>query len=140
MEFAHQFFVDCINPHRMKKGILLKKSTDLAIEIIRYYKWLVAQHKEFVLSKQILRSGTSIGANVREANYGASIDDFINKMQIALKEASETEYWLYLLEESDYFDNSFLKMKSDLDEVKRMLVSTINTAKKRRDEMRKKGE
>ena len=121
------------------KGILLQKSTDLALEIIRYYKYLVNVHKEYVLSKQILRSGTSIGANVREASYGASIDDFINKMQIAVKEASETEYWLYLLEESAFFDNGFLKMKSDLDEVKRMLVATINTAKKKRDEMRKRG-
>ena len=87
---------DCINLIGMK-GILLRKSTELALEIIQYYKWLVSNHKEYVLSKQILRSGTSVGANVREANYASSLDDFINKMQIAVKEAAETEYWLYLI-------------------------------------------
>ena len=110
---------------------MLEKSTDLALEIIKYYKWLSTEKREYVLSKQILRSGTSIGANIREANYAASSADFINKMQIALKEAAETEYWLYLLEKSDYYDSCFDKMSELLDETKRMLVSSLNTVKKK---------
>ena len=112
------------------KGVLLQKSTSLAIEVIKYYKWLTGERKEYVMSKQLLRSGTSIGANVNEANYAVSRPDFINKMQIAVKEAAESEYWLYLLERSGYFTAEFSNMKCLLDEVKRMLVSTLNTAKR----------
>lgn len=111
------------------KYVLAQRSTDLALEIIRYYKWLVSDKKEYVLSKQLLRSGTSIGANIREAYYAVSRPDFVNKLQIALKEAAESEYWVYLLEESDYFADDFQKMKTLLDETKRMLVSTIKTTK-----------
>ena len=83
------------------------------------------------MSKQLLRSGTSIGANINEAYYAVSTADFINKMQTAVKEAAESEYWFYLLEESGYFTPDFMKAKNLLDEVKRMLVSTLNTAKKK---------
>lgn len=112
------------------KYVLAQKSTELALEIIGYYKWLTVNHKEFVMSKQLLRSGTSIGANIREAYYAVSRPDFVNKMQIALKEAAESEYWIYLLEQSGYYDNSYQLMKELLDETKRMLVSTIKTTKK----------
>ena len=103
----------------------------MALEIIKYYKWLIAEKKEYVLSKQLLRSGTSIGANVREANYAVSEADFISKMQIAVKEAAESEYWLYLLKKSDFYDNRFDFMSSLLDETKRMLVATLKTVKKK---------
>lgn len=101
------------------ESVLLKKSTALALEIIKFYKWLVSDQKEFVMSKQLLRSGTSIGANINEANYAVSKADFINKMQIAVKEAAESEYWVYLLECSGYFSPEYQKMKQLLDEVKK---------------------
>ena len=113
------------------KSVLSEKSTRLALEVIKYFKWLTESHNEYVISKQLLRSGTSIGANIHEANYAVSKADFINKMQIAVKEAAETEYWLYLLRESGYYSTEFDLLRFLLDEVKRMLVSTLNTAKKK---------
>ena len=101
------------------KYILSGKSTQLGLAVIRYYKWLAFERKEFVMSKQLLRSGTSIGANIREGYYGVSRADFINKLQIALKEAAETEYWVFLLEHSDYYDERFNDMKQLLDETKK---------------------
>lgn len=98
--------------------------------IIEYYKFLTNDKHEYVMAKQILRSGTSIGANVHEANYAVSKVDFISKLQIAVKEAAETEYWLIVLEKSGYFDNSFFELKQVLDSTKRMLVSSLNTVKK----------
>lgn len=114
------------------KSVLLDKSTELALEIIQYYKWLTSKKKEYVLSKQLLRSGTSIGANIREANYAISEADFISKLQIALKEAAESEYWLYLLKESDYYDDRFDTVTDLLDETKRMLVSSLKTIKNKK--------
>lgn len=113
----------------MTDRILLKKSAAFALEVIKYYQWLCSEKKEYVMSKQLLRSGTSIGANINEAYYAVSTADFINKMQIAVKEAAESEYWFYLLEESGYFSAEFSTAKSLLNEVKRMLVSTLKTAK-----------
>ena len=111
------------------KDALSQRSFDLAVNIFSYYQWLIQEKKEYVISKQILRSGTSIGANIREAKYGVSRADFINKLQISLKEAAETEYWLELLEYTGYFDEKFKIIKSLLDETKRMLVSTLKTTK-----------
>ncbi len=90
----------------MKDSLIKDKTKDFALRIIKLYKYLTltADVKEYVLSKQVLRSGTSIGANVKEALRGQSRPDFRSKMSIALKEASETEYWLELLHESDYID------------------------------------
>jgi four helix bundle protein len=92
----------------MKDSIIKDKSKNFALRIIKLYKYLTitAENKEFVLSKQVLRSGTSIGANIKEALRGQSRPDFRAKMSIALKEASETEYWLDLLHESEYIDDS----------------------------------
>ena len=92
----------------MKESIIKDKSKDFALRIIKLYKYLTmtAVNKEYVLSKQALRSGTSIGANVKEAIRGQSRSDFRAKMNIALKEASETEYWLELLYESEYIDET----------------------------------
>ena len=83
------------------------------------------------MSKQILRSGTSIGANIHEANFAISLPDFINKMQIAAKEANETDYWLLILERTGYLDRAFEDIRPLLESVRRMLTATLNTAKKK---------
>lgn len=87
-------------------SIVRQKSFDFAVRIVRLYRHLCDERKEFVLSKQLLRAGTSIGANVHEAIHGQSRRDFGAKMNIALKETSETEYWLNLLQATDYLTNS----------------------------------
>ncbi|MBQ7312205.1 MAG: four helix bundle protein [Clostridia bacterium] len=112
-----------------KDSELAVVSIDFSIEIIRYYKWLIAEHKEYVMSKQILRSGTSIGANIHEAYYAVSKPDFISKMQIALKEASETEYWLTILKKTGYSSPEFSILDSQCLSLKKMLISTLNTIK-----------
>ncbi|MDI6736869.1 MAG: four helix bundle protein, partial [bacterium] len=86
----------------MKESVLKDKSYQFALEIIKLAQFLMSDKKEFVLSKQVLRSGTAIGALIREAEFGQSKSDFINKMSIALKEANETIYWLELLNESNF--------------------------------------
>lgn len=95
----------------MKENELVRYSIDFSVEVVSFYKWLVDTKKEFVMSKQLLRSGTSIGANIHEAQYASSRADFINKMQIALKETSETEYWFIILEKTGFFDEKFNLMK-----------------------------
>ena len=113
------------------KGVLLDKSMSFAIRIVNLYKWLNVEKKEFVMSKQLLRSGTSIGANIREAVFAQSKNDFIAKMHIALKEASETDYWLELLSKTEYLTGEQYKsMELDCKELIRMLVSTLKTSKK----------
>ena len=111
------------------KGELTNYSIELSLQIVAFYKYLVEERREYVMSKQILRSGTSIGANIHEANYAVSKADFISKLQIAVKEAAETEYWMIVLEKSGYYDNRFLELKRLLESTKRMLVSSLNTAK-----------
>ena len=108
-------------------SVLHTKSKSFALRIIRFYKYLTEEKREYVLSKQLLRSGTSIGANIREAFYAHSKADFIAKLQIALKECSETEYWIELILKSDYYRNISLLDKCT--EIKKMLISSINTAK-----------
>ncbi len=88
----------------MADSIISKLSMDFAIRIVKFYSYLTEEKKVFVLSKQLLRSGTSIGANVSEGTYAQSRADFINKMNIALKEASESEYWITLLYKSELID------------------------------------
>ena len=87
-----------------KENIVKTKSYAFALRIIKLYKFLIAEHKEFVLSRQILKSGTSIGTLIREGEHAQSKADFLNKMNISLKEANETEFWLMLLKDSDYID------------------------------------
>ena len=112
-----------------KKNIIREKSFAFAIEIVTLYKILV-ERKEFVLSKQLLRSGTSIGANIRESEHAQSKADFIHKLSIALKEANETEYWLDLLYETKYVSESeFQSIKPKVIEILKILVSIINTSK-----------
>ena len=114
----------------MKSNILLDKSLLFAARIVKLNQYLIKEKKEHIISKQIIRSGTSIGANANEAIYGVSKADFIAKLQISLKETAETEYWLRLLVLSDYLTkqegDSLLE---DCLELKRILVSTLNTAK-----------
>jgi four helix bundle protein len=114
----------------MKKNIVKDKSYAFALRMIKLYKFLSEEKREFVLSKQVLRSGTSIGALVREAEHAQSKADFINKMNIALKEANETEYWLMLLKDSDYIDKqSFESIHKDCAEVVKLLISIVKTTK-----------
>jgi four helix bundle protein len=114
----------------MRESILKNKSYDFAIQIVKVYKLISVNKKEFTLSKQLLRSGTSIGANIREAEFAQSNNDFIHKMSIALKESNETEYWLSLLNDTEYIDNkTFNNLTSLNKELIKMLVSTINTMK-----------
>ena len=93
----------------MKDNVVKDKSLEFAVRIVNLYKFLVNEQKEFVMSKQILRSGTSIGANIREAEQAQSRADFINKLNIALKEANETEYWLELLIRTEYITGNNMR-------------------------------
>ena len=111
-------------------NIIILKSKDFALRIIRLYVFLTESKREYVLSKQILRCGTSIGANVKEAMRGQSKPDFYSKLNIALKEASETEYWLELLHESNMIDDAaFESIYFDCQEIIRILVSITKTQK-----------
>ena len=106
------------------------KSYVFALRIIRMTKFLRENKQEFILSKQILRSGTAIGALVRESEFAQSRPDFINKLSVALKEANETDYWLNLLKDSDYIaNNSFDSIDSDCGELIALLISSIKTVK-----------
>lgn len=114
----------------MKENILIEKSIDFGARIVKLHRYLVKTQHESVLSKQILRSGTSIGANINEAQYGNSKADFIVKLHIALKETAETEYWLHVLHKSDYLDEQMAdSLLCDCLEIKRILIASINTAK-----------
>ena len=106
------------------------KSYDFAIRIVKLARHLQHNKKEFVLSKQVLRSGTAIGALVREAEFAQSKADFANKMSIALKEANETGYWLNLLKDTDFINNTqFESLHPDCGELIAMLVATVKTVK-----------
>lgn len=110
---------------------VLNKSKAFALRIIKLYKYLCDEKKEYILSKQVLRSGTSIGANVKEAVCGQSRADFFAKLYIAYKEANETEYWLELLYESYYIDKqAFVSIHSDCKELIKLLASITKTQKK----------
>jgi len=114
----------------MKESILKQKTYDFALKVINIYKQIVAQQKEFVLSKQFLKAGTAPGALVREAEYGQSKPDFISKLSIALKEANECEYWTCLLKDSEYISQAtFDDLQNDNKEIIYMLISSVKTAK-----------
>ena len=111
-------------------GIITEKTYHFALRIVKAYRYLKEEQNEYVLSKQMLRSGTSIGANCKETIYAQSTLDFINKLSIALKEASETEYWLDLLHDSQYIDNkSFKSIHNENIEIIKLLTSIIKTTK-----------
>jgi len=103
-----------------------------SIRIVNLYKFLNQEKKEFVISKQLLRSGTSVGANVRESEHAESKADFIHKLSIALKEANEKEYWLDLLKETDYLKESeYISIQENIKEILKLLVSIIKTTKQK---------
>ena len=115
---------------RIMANVVEEKSFQLAIRIVRLYQYLRSKKKEFVLSKQLLRSGTSIGANVAEAQQAQSRADFLSKINIALKEAAETEYWLRLLRATDYMaEKEFRSIYDDCEQVKKLLVSIVKSTK-----------
>ena len=112
-------------------NVIVDKSKAFAIRIIKMYQYLIREKKEYILSKQIIRSGTSIGANVKEASHAYSKPDFYTKIGIALKEASETEYWLELLHATGYLTNmQFDSMCTDCQEVLKILMAISRTNKK----------
>ena len=116
----------------MKHSILKDKSKAFALRVIRLYKFLCEEKKEYILSKQLLRSGTSIGANIAEAFYGQSEADFVSKLSIAQKETGETMYWLELLHESEYLrQNEYDIIYSDAEELIKLLTSSIKTVKEK---------
>lgn len=118
-------------------NVVLKKSFAFAIRIVNMYKYLTseADNKEFVLSKQILRSGTSIGANIRESRRAQSPKDFINKLYVSLKETDETSYWLELLNQTGYIsDDVFQSMFYDCEELMKLLTAIIKTSKRKLDD------
>ena len=114
----------------MSKSVLRDKSYAFAIRVVKLSQLLQSEKREFVLSKQILRSRTAVGALIREAEFGQSKADFANKMSIALKEANETEYWLNILKDTNYMDEKlFVSMQFDCKELIAMLVASIKTVK-----------
>ena len=118
------------NSRNRKDSLLHAKSYAFALRVISMNRYLREEVQEFVLSKQILRSGTAIGALIRESEFAQSQADFINKLSIALKEANETDYWLNLLHDSQYINEiSFDSMESDCGKLIALLVSSIRTVK-----------
>lgn len=116
-------------------NIIVDKSKAFAIRTIRLFQHLQSEKKEFILSKQFLRSGTSIGANIKESVYGQSTKDFVSKLRIALKEASETEYWIELLFETGYItEKEFQSIHTDCVELIKILISIINSSDKNNNE------
>ena len=112
--------VDCLD----------NKTKLFALRVIKLSRYLIEEKKEFILSKQILRSGTSVGANVRERKNAQSKLDFINKLSVALKEADETSYWLELLVGSEYIDQKmFVSLEKDIKEIIALITASINTAR-----------
>jgi four helix bundle protein len=111
-------------------GAIAEKSFRFALRIVKASKYLMGKKKEFILSKQLMRSGTAIGALVKEAEHAQSKSDFLNKMNIALKEANETEYWLLLLKEADYMsEKEFTSINTDCSEIIKLLISIVKTTK-----------
>lgn len=112
------------------ESVVAIKSYAFAIRIVGLYKFLSQNQKEFVLSKQVLRSGTAIGALIKEAEHAQSKADFLNKMNIALKEANETEYWLMLLRDTEYInENEFQSIQKDCAEILKLLISIVKSTK-----------
>jgi four helix bundle protein len=114
----------------MKENVVKIKSFDFALRIVKLYQYLAETKKKFILAKQILRSGTTIGANTRESEQSQSKADFIHKLSIALKEAKETKYWIEILLDKIIYQNQFLSKNTDVEEIMKLLTSIIKTTKK----------
>ena len=111
-----------------KHNITFEKSKEFALRIVNLYKYLTVEKKEFILSKQILKSGTSIGANLSESMYGISKRDFLSKVFISLKECAETKYWLEILYKSDYISESkYYSLSDDCTELIKLLTAIAKT-------------
>ena len=123
-------FENLRNIEILNKNIVKEKSFDFAIRIVKLYKYLMDEKKEFVLSKQVLRSGTSIGANINEAQQAQRKKDFLMKMNISLKECTETKYWIELLGATDYINqeqkDSIIKDCIELEKILTSIVKTTN--------------
>ena len=116
----------------MAESILATKSLNFAIRVVNCVRFLQTEKNEYVMSKQILRSGTSIGANIHEALYAQSKADFASKLSISLKEASETTYWLTLLNKTDYLTSELYKsLRVDVDEIIKMIIASLKTVKEK---------
>lgn len=115
-----------------RNNVIMVKSMDFAIRIVNLYKYLCSEKQEYVMSKQLLKSGTSIGANVREADEGISRADFLSKIYIALKEARETGYWIELLYRTDYLTlQEYQSVQTDCLELVKILATICKTVKGR---------
>lgn len=115
----------------VKNNVILEKSFNFAVRIVKMIQYLQKGKQEYLLTKQILRSGTSIGALVWESQYAESSKDFIHKLKISLKEANETEYWLLLLREGNYItEQQFQSINPELKEIIKLLVSIVKASKK----------
>lgn len=113
-----------------RTNIVLDKTMAFAIRTVKLYKWLCNEHNEYVISKQLLRSGTSIGANIREAQGAVSKKDFILKTQISLKECKESSYWIELLYKTEYIDEKmFVSLDNDIIELEKLLTSILKSSK-----------
>ena len=118
----------------MAESIMLDKAKDVAVEIINVCKTIKETKRESVLTNQLMRSGTSIGANIHESKYAHGTADFIAKMQIALKECYESEYWLELLNRTGYLsDEQYKIILNECGQIRRMLISSINTVNNKQD-------
>lgn len=116
----------------INENVIAEKTRDFALRIIKLNKHIQSRDKEYILTTQILRSGTSIGANVSESKYAQSLRDFVSKMSIALKESAETEYWLTLLYKSEYItEKEYTSLNDDVKEIIKILSSIIITNKKK---------
>jgi four helix bundle protein len=118
-------------------NIVLEKSSNFAIRVVKLYKYLCEEKKEYVISKQLIRSGTSIGANVNEAQAGQSKADFIAKMAVASKEARESRYWIDLLIKTDYLNKHDVHVQtlvSEIDELVRLLTAIVKSAQRKSHE------
>ena len=114
----------------MKENILKDKAYAFALRIVKLYQYLANEKKEFVMSKQVLRSGTSIGANIEEANQAQSKVDFIHKLSISQKESFETHYWIRLLRDSNFLNEKLANsLLEDCEELQKLITSSIKTAK-----------
>lgn len=116
----------------MKENILKTKSFDFAVRIVKLYKFLKKEHSEYILAQQIVRSGTAIGALIREAEHGESMKDFIHKLNIGLKEANESKYWLDLLFATEFITKRMYdSINKDCEELLKLLTASVKTSKSR---------
>ena len=120
----------------MKDNIILDKSFEFAVRVVKLYRYLCDDKKEYILSKQLLRCGTSIGANINEAQAGQSKADFIAKMSIASKEARESKYWINLLLKTNYLnrnDNYTKSLQNDIEEIIKLLTSIVKSSQENKN-------